>query len=371
MGDSVGESRMGRPVTGHLYRRGLTWWLECRASGQRLRKSLETSDHAEAEARRRKLIAGLTIKADIAALLGGVLGISKPPTTVSMVGAIQPVLDEAEAAGTQPEVRNLYAIRWGRIVEAACRRGVTRLDGITPGVARSLVFHDLGMVTAKTRREYAAILRRVCKAHGRTDPLAGVKIGGKGGTRRALTDAEIARLLAVTEGDMRLLILLALYTGARLGDLCRMTWANVEGDCIRFTPRKTARTTGREVLVPIHPELAAALPSRGLPFAPVMPTMAAEYQRGRYLPCRLMRRAFKAAGIEALQCVEGAKRKASHVGIHALRHTFISRMVSAGVAENIVMAMAGHSSSATSRRYQHIDTACLHNAVSKLPAVGA
>ena len=337
MGDIVGDIRRGRPATGCLFRRGGVWWLEQREAGKRSRRSLGTPDRRRAELIRWQLLVG-----EVAPVIAAV----KPH--LPLADALNVVATEALAAGTSAEVVASLRLRWGRLVRTAAARGVTGLIGLA-GVARAIIHEDLGDLAAKTRREYGSIMRRVCRAHGVADPLAGVIIRGPSGQRRALTDEEVQRVLASTQGELRQLLILGLYTGVRLGDLCCLTWGNVESDLIRFTPNKTAKSSGRVVVVPVHPDLAAALPPRGLPPAPVLPETAKQYERCRRTPSIIVSRSFARLGI--------------HAGFHHLRHTFISRLASAGVGENLIMAMAGHSNTITSRRYQHIDPATLTGAV--------
>src|SRR5207244_2083040 len=60
-------------------------------------------------------------------------------------------------------------------------------------------------------------------------------------SRRPFTQAEIKRLLAVANSEWRSLILFGLYTGQRLGDIARLTWANLDLqlDELRLSTSKT------------------------------------------------------------------------------------------------------------------------------------
>ena len=66
-------------------------------------------------------------------------------------------------------------------------------------------------------------------------------------TRRALTDDEVAKILAKAQGEMRDLILIGLHTGMRLGDCARLKWENFLGD--GYVQVKTAKT-GALVAIP-------------------------------------------------------------------------------------------------------------------------
>lgn len=62
--------------------------------------------------------------------------------------------------------------------------------------------------------------------------------------------------LAAASPALADLVRLALLTGARLGDLCRMTLANLRRDgnqlWLEWTPRKTSKSTGQPVPLPCH-----------------------------------------------------------------------------------------------------------------------
>ena len=377
VGEIVGTIRRGRPVSGTLYRRGGLWWIEVRGRGQRLRRSLGTSDRAEAEEGRRKVIAALTIRADVGAIVRDLLGLaaalpslSGAPglSPVSLASAADMVLAEARASGTQAEVVRVFAGRWQRIRAAAERRGATTLAGITPALARSIFLEDLAGATKRTRIEYHACLRRVLRSHGLCDPLEGVPMVGPEGKRRPVTIKELRRLLAVAEGEDRLLVLILAYTGLRLGDACRLRWRDFQKDTLVLCPRKTARRTGRVVRVPLHAALLKALPRRGRPDEPVLPEILRTYEHsGRWAVPRRLRAVFSAAGITTTVSAPGVKRRVAEVGAHSLRHFFVSQLAAANVEESVIMELAGHSAAATSRRYQHLDTGRLRSAVSRLP----
>jgi len=76
------------------------------------------------------------------------------------------------------------------------------------------------------------------------------------------TPEQIARLLDKAEGDWKGLILAGYYTGARLLDLARLTWGNVDltEHSISFTQKKT----DAKLKVPIHSELLDYLLSRSV-----------------------------------------------------------------------------------------------------------
>jgi integrase len=82
----------------------------------------------------------------------------------------------------------------------------------------------------------------------RIKPLAG-------GHFAAWTPDVAARALDELPEHLKRLVLVALYTGQRRGDLCRLAWSNYDGQRIRLTQGKT----GTSLIIPVHPILRDAM----------------------------------------------------------------------------------------------------------------
>lgn len=75
------------------------------------------------------------------------------------------------------------------------------------------------------------------------------------------TKPDLVRLLKGSPPPLRQAVLLAAFTGLRLGDLVRLTWADVGENAITLT---TAKSKGkRVVIIPITPKTAAVLKQIG------------------------------------------------------------------------------------------------------------
>lgn len=85
-----------------------------------------------------------------------------------------------------------------------------------------------------------------------TNPCFGVKLKRQGSRRtRLLTPGEIERILEHADERLAVAVELAYATGLRIGDLCRLRWADLEGN---FRTQKTgalATISASEVLTPI------------------------------------------------------------------------------------------------------------------------
>jgi integrase len=72
------------------------------------------------------------------------------------------------------------------------------------------------------------------------------------------TPEQIARLVEHAEGDWKGLILAGYYTGARLGDLARLKWSNVDlsEKTVRFVQKKVqGKSPKARVKIPLHEAL--------------------------------------------------------------------------------------------------------------------
>ncbi|MGD9693590.1 MAG: tyrosine-type recombinase/integrase [Phycisphaerales bacterium] len=197
-------------------------------------------------------------------------------------------------------------------------------------------------LSPKTLNEYLGAMRAMLgwlHRQGRIagDPLACVgRANAKGRAtfeRRALTVEECQRLLAQA-GSRRLLYLTALRTGLRKGELRALTWADVElnGDSPSLRVRAAISKNRKQARLPLTPELAAALlvarPAGVGPGCRVFSTTPTH---------RTIRADFEAAGIERL---DDTGRKAD---FHALRHTFATELMRAGVPVRAAMELMRHS----------------------------
>ncbi len=283
---------------------------------------------------------------------------------------------------------------------------------------------DLGGVSADMIAEYLACLRadlcgttynnRVCvlreifrtlaaKAGLADDPWEGVRLRPDDShSRRELTVDELKRLLAAARKkdeavhppsshpfrEWHTLFLIGIYTGLRLGDCCRLDWADVHlgAGVIQVVPQKTRRHAhGRPVTIPIHPTLGAALlacggaavdPADALPpvpnvlSGPVLPTVCALYQQSRVKVSDALARIFRAANITMSVKIEGRKHRTPEATFHSLRHTFVSFAANAGIPLHFVQSIVGHESTAMTRHYYHEDVEGLRRAVAAIPAFG-
>jgi integrase len=169
-------------------------------------------------------------------------------------------------------------------------------------------------------------------------------------------------------------ILFAYYTGARLQDVANVTWSGVDLPAKTLTYR--AKKTGKQVTIPLHPELEAYLielpaPDTGKAF--VFPMLAGKDTGGRSGLSMAFSRIMARAGIvgEVLRQAKkgGQGRTVRSLTFHSLRHSFNSAMANAGVAQEIRMKLTGHTSADINKGYTHLELEPLRTAISAIPAL--
>lgn len=166
-----------------------------------------------------------------------------------------------------------------------------------------------------------------------------------GGSRR--WDSAAADELWERFRALRPFFVVALTTGFRLGDLCRLAWKHVRWSdgWIQLVMAKT----DREVVIPIGVACAASL--RDCLARPVVGELVFVDEAGAPLSVTRIRRTFalakKLAGITRL------------VRFHDLRHTYGSSLASDGLSLAIISKVMGHADQATTARYARPDNRVL------------
>ena len=198
--------------------------------------------------------------------------------------------------------------------------------------------------------------------------------------RRPFTLPEVKRLLAAADEEWRSLIIFGLYTGQRLGDLARLTWANVDlqqGEIRLFT-----RKTGRRQIIPLALPLRRhieSLPTGDDPAQPIHPRAFKSVKKSGKVGTlsrqfyELMAHADLVSAKKHRRTADNSgrsgRRATSEISFHALRHTATSLMKNAGISSAIVQDIIGHESAAISASYTHIDDAAKRAALSAMPDV--
>ena len=229
----------------------------------------------------------------------------------------------------------------------------------------------LGIYAANTYNKHLNTLTAVWKAIGRTRGLGNPwqdlpRRRADTHIRRALTDAEIAKIIDTAEGELRALVIIGARTGLRLGDACRLKWSAFESDGVM---RTITTKTGAPVALPgaaLKLEIEAAIGKTSGQQGFVMPGIAATYERDAALICKHLHKVFLKAGIKTGIKQRGWSKARPDASYHSLRHAFVTRAIEAGVAAPIVRALVGHNTAAMTDRYTHVGEAAILEAFAKI-----
>ncbi len=198
-------------------------------------------------------------------------------------------------------------------------------------------------LSPKTRNEYLQALQAFCRwavRQGRIgqNPVASlmpVKTNGDvRRQRRALSDSEVTRLLAVA-GERRSLYLVALTCGLRRSEVAALLWSDVKLAAPKpyLDIRPSTTKNGKRAILWLRDDVAAAL--RAMPDHVegdrVFPMVGKDFCE------RWFYRDLAAAGITRL---DAQKRR---VDFHALRHTLATNLGRGGVSIRTAMEVMRHS----------------------------
>jgi integrase len=225
------------------------------------------------------------------------------------------------------------------------------LSEIAPADVDAFMAERRAAVTTATANRSLVVLKHMLKLairweHLRDNPAAGIRLQREPRGREVFLTPEQGRaLLSACPAWLHPVVLTALYTGGRMGELVGLQWDSVDLDrgLLRFCDTKN----GEDRTVPIGPVLIAAL--KGLP----------SFKAGRF---RGDGAVFLNKSREPLHrdgLIAGYRRAVTRAGLsgvrfHDLRHTAASWWVQKGIPLNTVRVRLGHKSLAMTIRYAHL-----------------
>jgi integrase len=228
--------------------------------------------------------------------------------------------------------------------------------------------------TARTANLALAVISNALNAAVRqhlidTNPATALEnLAIKSEEKGTFTPDQVSKLVQAAKGDWRLAILAGYFLGARLSDVSNLLWESVDWEekVICFTASKT----GKQITVPIHPQLERELRKQpGIGKALIFPTLAGKLTGGAQGLSRQFAVVMKRAGIDGTHKRIGGKRAVSRLSFHSLRHSFNSGLANRGVAQEIRQKLTGHSSAEMNRVYTHHELEPLRAAIAKLPPI--
>jgi integrase len=248
------------------------------------------------------------------------------------------------------------AKRWGRTKDDSLALLRTELGSLTPkeltpqqviAYAQKRAKSGAGPVTVGMELTYLGGVLRIARAVWRLDvanPVPDARealkllgMVGKSRSRdRVATEAEIAKVKLAWRSEVPVAVIdFALETTMRLGEICRIAWADLDGDTILVRDRKHPREKlGNNQRVPLlggAPAILAGLERREARVWPYPEdTVGAAWQRA----CK--------------------RAKVVDVRFHDLRHTGITRLFQRGFSIEQVALVSGHRDWAMLKRYTHV-----------------
>ena len=192
----------------------------------------------------------------------------------------------------------------------------------------------------------------------------------KKSARRALTNEEVQKLLMKAEtDDMRILIMIGLYTGLRISDCSCMKWESVdfENAMLHVVPIKTEKFNDEPIDIPMHPALMKALKKIERKGEFVSEENAKTWMKNRKMSAKVVK-LMKSCGITT--SVEDEKgRQRSKASFHSFRHTFISMAINSGMSPMLVQKIVGHSSLKMTDTYFHESMDKMKEGIENMPDV--
>ena len=316
-----------------LYKRGKTYWVCYRQDNKTVSESLATGDLSTAKYKLNKL--ELRLAEGTHPNLGN---------KVPIVTLVKDYLDTK----TNPTHAYNEEIRLRQFLDFAC---VTYTNQIKPStIEKYLTYrrkqgrinwtlkHDYMTINAFLnwciRNEY--LLNNPCKKV--TPPPV------KTTTPRYLNQKEVQKLMKYAEGELQLMIALAVYTGIRRKEMLSLQWEDINLDKPSLIVRNAK--SGKDRTIPLPPDVVPLLKDSQKDSGLLFP--------GRNnIPTRAYARLIKKAEIELPRLNRW----------HILRHTYASHLVMSGVPIATVGKLLGHSDIRTTQIYAHLNDEHLEQAI--------
>lgn len=318
-----------------LFKRGDVWWVDYRLDGQRFRESAGTSSKVEAE----KFLRQKLRRSPTSAVLS--LPEVEKATALRLSELETLWLEEAFQKKSLADDEQRFA----GIVEYF---GDVAVASITPTAIGRLRKHLQqsdngrgGTFSLATCNRYLALLRaalNLAVEKELLDRAPKIKLFKEDNRReRVVTRGEYDLLLRSTNSEqLKRAIILGYWTAMRLGEICRLTWddINLQNRTIRIRVSKS----GKPRTVPIHSELLAHL-KRWCSENPREQDVIA------YLDTTISRyfsRLVRKLGLDG-------------VVFHSLRHSALSNLRRAGADIHVLQSISGHCTLSMVQRYVHVD----------------
>ncbi len=239
--------------------------------------------------------------------------------------------------------------------------GSWEISRITPESIRFFLqsLHEKGLAPSTVRAVYR-LFSAAMKAAQEEDliyknPCVRIRLQNPPPPEQRVLSAQESRAIFVDAMAQKdLAVLLGMYTGMRLGEICALRWEDVDFEQQTVTVRRTAQRLTKPVEDDQKTSLAVGVPKsaksfRSLPVPAFLMTMLEEY--GGPSPAGYLfgteTRAAEPRTIQRRFQRMTERLNLSDVHFHTLRHSFATRLFELGVDIKTVSSLLGHSSSRT------------------------
>jgi integrase len=311
-----------------IYQRGNTWWIDYYFKGERLREPVSSSRKEAMEALESR-------RGDIVQGRFELVRKDKRQTTFEEFAC--------EYLKHLKAVRRWWKGEVSRLRSLVRYFGKMRLDEISPyDVERYKERRREKLSGPGINREFAllkSMLNRASEwgfAQISPNPVNKVRRFPERQVERILTDDEARRLVEACGAAVRPVVITALNTGMRRGEILDLCWKNVDFE--RRFIRVERSKNGRSRKVPMNSTLATELKLLRVNGTPFVFTQRAGERLKSIVTA--FQTACRHAGI-------------GHLRFHDLRHTFATNLVMNGVDLVTVKEILGHSDISMTVRYSH------------------
>jgi integrase len=244
--------------------------------------------------------------------------------------------------------------------------------------------NSMGGLAARTVNQHLKVVRMIFKLARKDGLIADdpaefvdpIKVKAESQAKRPFRLEELRALLDVADPEWKSMILFGLYTGQRLGDVARLTWANI--DQTKSVIRLTTQKTGKSLIIPLAESLARhveGLPCSDDPHTPLHPKafgFLETHGRTDGLSSQftdLLAQAGLRKKPSHTSKGAGARQDLAVLSFHSLRHTATTLLHEGGVPAAVAQALIGHDSEAIHQHYIGVGLEALKKAADSFPDV--
>jgi len=335
-----------------LYKRGRVWWMYFTYRGKFIRKSTGTGNTKRAEKIHSKVVTEIEEGRWFDRLPGEKI-------------TFKEMMDKYMAEHSEPKKASAERDRSSLTHLLPYFKGYI-ISGITPSLINKYKTRRRGEEASPStvNRELALMKHAFSLAIKewewvRENPVRKVSMEKEGASRdRWLTREEEEKLLTPSPVWLKEIIIFAIETGCRRGEILTLEWKDV--DLFKRTVIVFGEKTGERRVIPLTQKTFELLKARERARANVRPLkgdFVFTYPAGRKVNIHTLRTAFEAA-------VEKAKIEGFR--FHDLRHTFASRLAQSGTDPYTIQRLMGHKSFVTTQRYAHHYSESLRKGIAAL-----